>query len=174
MVYLHQPLHAPRLALAPQTCCPDSLNNFMSSKPTSTVACTSLPLASHLGLRHGKSIVIDGYNLSIPALVAAARHNAPIVLNASPEIRARIQRSRDVIVGKVEASQSVYGVSTGFGGSGKSFPRISFPRLDTHHRPTLQPILARPIHWPSELHFCNTSMQVSYPRPQMFSLLFLS
>ncbi|KAI0294410.1 phenylalanine ammonia-lyase [Russula brevipes] len=67
--------------------------------------------------KHGKSIAIDGHSLTIPALVAAARHNAQIVLNGSPEIRARIQNSRNVIVGKVETSQSVYGVSTGFGGS---------------------------------------------------------
>lgn len=67
--------------------------------------------------KRGKSIVIDGHSLSVPALVATARHSAPIVLNGSPEIRARIQKSRDVIVGKVETSQSVYGVSTGFGGS---------------------------------------------------------
>lgn len=67
--------------------------------------------------KRGKSIVIDGHSLSVPALVATARHNIPIVLNGSPEIRAQIQKSRDVIVGKVETSQSVYGVSTGFGGS---------------------------------------------------------
>ena len=75
--------------------------------------------------RHGNSIVIDGHSLSIPALVAVARHNAQIVLDDSPEIRAGIQKSRDVIVGKVETSQSVYGVSTGFGGSGMSFPPVS-------------------------------------------------
>jgi phenylalanine ammonia-lyase len=75
--------------------------------------------------RHGKAIVIDGHNLSIPALVAAARHNAQVVLNGSAEVKTRIQRSREVIVGKVEASKSVYGVSTGFGGSGKSFPLCS-------------------------------------------------
>jgi phenylalanine ammonia-lyase len=84
-------------------------------------------------LRHGKSIAIDGHSLTIPGLVAAARHNAQIVLNGSPEIRARIQNSRNVIVGKVETSQSVYGVSTGFGGSGKSFPRIFVSRLLTHY-----------------------------------------
>jgi phenylalanine ammonia-lyase len=67
--------------------------------------------------KHGEHIVIDGHSLSIPALVAVARHNAQIVLDDSPEIRAGIQKSRDVIVGKVETSQSVYGVSTGFGGS---------------------------------------------------------
>ncbi|KAH9956509.1 L-Aspartase-like protein [Russula dissimulans] len=67
--------------------------------------------------KHGKSIVIDGHSLSVSALVAVARHNTHILLNGSAEIRARIQKSRDVIVGKVETSQSVYGVSTGFGGS---------------------------------------------------------
>ncbi|KAF8504772.1 phenylalanine ammonia-lyase [Russula emetica] len=67
--------------------------------------------------KHGEPIIIDGHSLSIPAVVAVARHNAQIVLDDSPEIRAGIQKSRDVIVGKVETSQSVYGVSTGFGGS---------------------------------------------------------
>jgi len=67
--------------------------------------------------KHGNAVVVDGHSLSIPALVAVARHNAQIVLDDSPEIKAGIQKSRDVIVGKVEASQSVYGVSTGFGGS---------------------------------------------------------
>jgi len=80
-------------------------------------------------VRHGKSIIIDGHNLSVPALVAVARHDAHILLNGSAEIRARIQKSRDVIVGKVETSQSVYGVSTGFGGSGRSFPRMSISGL---------------------------------------------
>ncbi|KAI0302375.1 phenylalanine ammonia-lyase [Multifurca ochricompacta] len=66
-------------------------------------------------LRHGKTIVIDGHNLSIPALVAVARHNAQVILNSSTEIRARIQKSRDVIMSKIDSSKSVYGVSTGFG-----------------------------------------------------------
>jgi phenylalanine ammonia-lyase len=35
----------------------------------------------------------------------------------------------------VEASQSVYGVSTGFGGSGKSSPPVSSLRFVTHQRP---------------------------------------
>ncbi|KAI9508550.1 phenylalanine ammonia-lyase [Russula earlei] len=69
------------------------------------------------GYKHGKAVVIDGYNLSISALVAAARHNTHVLLNDSHDIRTRVQKSRDVIVGKVESSQSVYGVSTGFGGS---------------------------------------------------------
>ncbi|KAH9036145.1 phenylalanine ammonia-lyase [Lactarius pseudohatsudake] len=67
--------------------------------------------------KNGKAVVVDGHSLSVPALVATARHNAQVFLNGSTEIRSRIQASRDVIVGKVEASKSVYGVSTGFGGS---------------------------------------------------------
>jgi phenylalanine ammonia-lyase len=123
--------------------------------------------------RHGESIVIDGHSLSIPALVAVARHNAQIALNDSPEIMAGIQKSRDVIVGKVETSQSVYGVSTGFGGSGKSTPPVSLFRLVTHQRVSLKPIPVRPTLWLSEVHYCSTSMQVSCPRPRMSSLLSL-
>ncbi|KAH8994464.1 phenylalanine ammonia-lyase [Lactarius akahatsu] len=67
--------------------------------------------------KNGKAVIVDGHSLSVPALVATARHNAQVFLNGSTEIRSRIQTSRDVIVGKVEASKSVYGVSTGFGGS---------------------------------------------------------
>ncbi|KAH9006137.1 phenylalanine ammonia-lyase [Lactarius hatsudake] len=67
--------------------------------------------------RNGKAVIVDGHSLSVPALVATARHNAQVFLNGSTEIRSRIQTSRDVIVGKVETSKSVYGVSTGFGGS---------------------------------------------------------
>jgi phenylalanine ammonia-lyase len=69
--------------------------------------------------RNGKAVIVDGHSLSLPALVATSRHNAQVVLNGSTEIRARIQTSRDVITAKVETSKSVYGVSTGFGGSGK-------------------------------------------------------
>ncbi|KAI9441665.1 L-Aspartase-like protein [Lactarius indigo] len=67
--------------------------------------------------KNGKAVIVDGHSLSVPALVATARHNAQVFLNGSTEIRSRIQTSRDVIVGKVETSKSVYGVSTGFGGS---------------------------------------------------------
>jgi len=103
--------------------------------PTSILTCLLCHVASdHPIDRHGEPIVIDGHSLSIPALVAVARHNAKIVLDDSPEIRDGIQKSRDVIVGKVETSQSVYGVSTGFGGSGEPFPPVSLFRLVTHQR----------------------------------------
>lgn len=121
-------------------------------------------------LRRGKSIVIDGHSLSIPALVAAARHNAQIVLNGSPEIRARVQKSRDIIVGKVETSQSVYGVSTGFGGSGTCFihKQLSVACDSTSSKP----IHARPTPWLSGVHYYNTNMRVYCRRPRMSSLPF--
>ncbi|KAJ7089725.1 phenylalanine ammonia-lyase [Mycena belliarum] len=67
--------------------------------------------------RNGRVIEIDGNSLSIPAVVAAARCNAAVALKDSSSIRERIAKARSVIVGKVEANKSVYGVSTGFGGS---------------------------------------------------------
>ena len=81
--------------------------------------CVVLCLIVTTLFRNGKTVIIDGHSLSVPALVATARHNAQVNLNGSTEIRARIQTSRDVITAKVETSKSVYGVSTGFGGSGK-------------------------------------------------------
>ena len=146
----------------------------MNLNPTSILTCLLCHVASdHPIDRHGEPIVINGHSLSIPALVAVARHNAQIVLDDSPEIRAGIQKSRDVIVGKVETSQSVYGVSTGFGGSGESSPPVSLLRLVTHQRVCLKPTPVRPTHWLSEVHYCNINIQVFCHHPQMSSLLFL-
>jgi Aromatic amino acid lyase len=136
MVSLPLPLRTPSLGLAPQTCCQGSSNSFMNLSSTSILTCLLCHFASDQPIdRHGEHVVIDGHSLSIPALVAVARHNAQIVLDDSPEIRAGIQKSRDVIVGKVETSQSVYGVSTGFGGSGKSSPPgVLSPTCDSSAR----------------------------------------
>ncbi|KAF7351061.1 Phenylalanine ammonia-lyase [Mycena sanguinolenta] len=67
--------------------------------------------------KNGRVIEIDGYSLSIPAVTAAARYGAPVVLKDSPVIKERLDKSRAVIVDKIEGNKSVYGVSTGFGGS---------------------------------------------------------
>ncbi|SRR6266403_1833819 len=174
MVYLRLLLRTPGLDLAPQTCYRDFLNSSMNSSPTSILSCLLCDVASdHPIDRHGEPIVIDGHSLSIAALVAVARHNAQIVLDDSPGIRAGIQKSRDVIVGKVETSQSVYGVSTGFGGSGESSSPVSLLRLVTHQRVCLKPIPVRPTLWLSEMHYCSTNIQAFCPHPQMPSLLFL-
>jgi hypothetical protein len=72
--------------------------------------------------RSGNSILVDGYNLSIPAVAAAARSNAPVTLDESAGVRERLKQSRAVIVAKMDAGKSVYGVSTGYGGSGQCLP----------------------------------------------------
>ncbi|KAF9485975.1 phenylalanine ammonia-lyase [Pholiota conissans] len=67
--------------------------------------------------RHGKSVLLDGHNLSIAAVTAAARYQASVVLDDSPALKTKISKSRKAIADKVDAGLSVYGVSTGFGGS---------------------------------------------------------
>lgn len=67
--------------------------------------------------RHGKAVVVDGQTLSIPAVTAAARYHAPVALDRSSNIKAKMAASRQVITEKVDSGLSVYGVSTGFGGS---------------------------------------------------------
>lgn len=67
--------------------------------------------------KNGKSVIVDGHNLSIAAVTAAARYHASVSLDDSHAVKNRISKSRKVIVDKVDAGLSVYGVSTGFGGS---------------------------------------------------------
>ena len=68
--------------------------------------------------RDGKPITIDGHTLSIAAVTAAARFNAQVELTGSSTTRQNVEKSRAVIDGKIASGTSVYGVSTGFGGSG--------------------------------------------------------
>ncbi|KAJ7587017.1 L-Aspartase-like protein [Mycena floridula] len=70
--------------------------------------------------RNGDPVNVDGQNLSIAAVTAAARYNATIVLDKSELICARVLKSHSVIAKKVEQGTSIYGLSTGFGGSGET------------------------------------------------------
>ncbi|KAL0061735.1 hypothetical protein AAF712_011407 [Marasmius tenuissimus] len=68
--------------------------------------------------RSGKSpVIVDGSSLSVAAVAAAARHNANVELKDSSEIKSVVAKSRAVIAAKVDSGASVYGLSTGFGGS---------------------------------------------------------
>lgn len=62
-------------------------------------------------------MTIDGQTLSIAAVTAASRYHAHVQLDSSPSIKRRLSKSRKVVAEKVDAGTSVYGVSTGFGGS---------------------------------------------------------
>jgi phenylalanine ammonia-lyase len=70
-------------------------------------------------------VVINGHTLSIPAVTAVARHNAPVTLDESPAVKDRVLQSRNAITSKVEAGISIYGLTTGFGGSGSSFQNFN-------------------------------------------------
>ncbi|OSX61632.1 hypothetical protein POSPLADRAFT_1057403 [Postia placenta MAD-698-R-SB12] len=67
--------------------------------------------------KNGTPVLVDGKTLSIPAVTAAARYQASVTLDEAPAIKDQVARSRAVIVDKVSSETSVYGVSTGFGGS---------------------------------------------------------
>ncbi|KAJ4483808.1 L-Aspartase-like protein [Lentinula aciculospora] len=67
--------------------------------------------------RCGKIVTVDGKTLSIAAIVAASRHGTSVQLDQSPRIKERVDQSRKLIADKVDNGISVYGVSTGFGGS---------------------------------------------------------
>ena len=82
--------------------------------------------------RNGKSIVLDGQSLTVAGVVGAARYGASVALNQAPEVRERMAKSRNVLVGKVQASKSVYGISTGLGGSGACHVLVSRPRYLAH------------------------------------------
>nr|GAT60527.1 phenylalanine ammonium lyase [Mycena chlorophos] len=61
-------------------------------------------------------IQITGETLSISAVAAVARHSSvPVYL--SSDQKERVARSRSVIADKVDKGSSIYGLSTGFGGS---------------------------------------------------------
>ncbi|KAJ7244157.1 phenylalanine ammonia-lyase [Mycena haematopus] len=69
------------------------------------------------GYRSGKPVVLDGKTLSIAAVTAVSRYTASVQLDDSPVIKGHVQRGSDLIQKKVEGKSSIYGVSTGFGGS---------------------------------------------------------
>ena len=79
--------------------------------------------------RNGRTINVDGHTLSLAAVTAAARYNANVELSQSAQVKEGVEKSRAVIAEKVEQGTSVYGVSTGFGGSGQSMQTMIPPRI---------------------------------------------
>ncbi|KAF8799644.1 phenylalanine ammonia-lyase [Phlegmacium glaucopus] len=67
--------------------------------------------------KNGKPVIVDGQSLSIAAVTAVSRYHASVSLDESPALKANIVQSRKVMVDKVDAGVSVYGVSTGVSGS---------------------------------------------------------
>jgi hypothetical protein len=61
---------------------------------------------------------LNGQSLTVAGVVGVARYGTSVALDDAPKTRERMAKSRSVLVGKVQAAKSVYGVSTGLGGSG--------------------------------------------------------
>ncbi|KZV88968.1 phenylalanine ammonium lyase [Exidia glandulosa HHB12029] len=79
----------------------------------------SLFLDSENELEHfiSHQLVLDGKSLSVPGIVATSRYASTIALSQSPEIQELVAASRKVIDDRLATATSIYGVSTGFGGS---------------------------------------------------------
>ncbi|KAJ6631615.1 L-Aspartase-like protein [Mycena sp. CBHHK59/15] len=91
-----------------------------NNPPTKPVTLLANFLDSHRELesyRAGTPVVLDGQKLSIAAVTAASRYNSTVQLDGSPSVKNRVQKSSALIHKKVEEKSSIYGVSTGFGGS---------------------------------------------------------
>ncbi|XVH32960.1 histidine ammonia-lyase [Haloferacaceae archaeon DSL9] len=58
-------------------------------------------------------VVVDGASLSVEAVVAVARHDAPVSIAA--DAREAVRTARDRVRSVVEAGDPVYGINTGFG-----------------------------------------------------------
>lgn len=67
--------------------------------------------------QQGLPVVVDGQTLSIAAITAASRFGAKVILDESDHVKDRVAASRNVMANKVSSNTSVYGVTTGFGGS---------------------------------------------------------
>ncbi|KAF9228403.1 phenylalanine ammonia-lyase [Gyrodon lividus] len=104
------------------------------SKPSSLIAQYVADVHELDEYLSGKPITLTGSDLSLPQIVAIALyapapstshtttshplpHAPPLHLTSSRDLRSKHAASRHVISSKVQAGLSVYGVSTGFGGS---------------------------------------------------------
>jgi phenylalanine ammonia-lyase len=105
---------------------PGELSHVSSSDPSTadtTVWSTTL-LAKFIDAFHelekyknGEPVIIDGYTLSVPAVAAVARYGASVTLDCASTTREKIDQGRSIIDEKLNAGLSIYGLSTGFGGS---------------------------------------------------------
>ncbi|EIM82653.1 phenylalanine ammonia-lyase [Stereum hirsutum FP-91666 SS1] len=87
------------------------------------------------GYMEERPIAIDGQHLSIAAIVATARHLISVSLDDSPDVVNPVARSREIIDQSINDKKSVYGVSTGFGGSAdtrtSNFEALGYALLQT-------------------------------------------
>lgn len=91
------------------------LESHKYADPTFSIRSSYLRLSPFY--RNGKPVIVDGHTLSIPNVVAVARYGAHATLDTSPSTRERVDASQNAIDKKLADGLSVYGLSTGYGGS---------------------------------------------------------
>ena len=101
-------------------------------------------------------------------MTAASRYGATVVLDESPAVKAKIAKSRQALADKVDASLSVYGVSTGFGGSADTRtdqPLILGHALLEHQQSGVLPSSTKPLEvLPLQDPLATTSMPEAWVR----------
>ncbi|PPQ97378.1 hypothetical protein CVT26_006612 [Gymnopilus dilepis] len=96
---------------------------FNRSNPQPTLHSTPTLLSKFIEARKdlakykSQPVKVDGCSLTTSAVVAAARHSASVRLDDTQKIKEQVDKSRQVVVDKVASGASIYGLSTGFGGS---------------------------------------------------------
>jgi Aromatic amino acid lyase len=106
-------------------------------------------------------------------VTAAARYHADVELDDSTTTRERLAKSRKVISDKVESGTSVYGLSTGFGGSGGLPTSSHFTPLTYYDK---QLILGLTNHFFLVMLYFSTSILVFFlpiPSLSMFYLYWI-
>jgi len=64
----------------------------------------------------GSAVTLDGSSLTCADVDRVARLGIPVQLSTEPAVRERVDRARDMVAAAVAAGETVYGVTTGFGG----------------------------------------------------------
>ncbi|KAI7971149.1 hypothetical protein EIK77_002349 [Talaromyces pinophilus] len=68
-------------------------------------------------LESDKPVIIDGQSLTITGVVAAALYGKHVAVTDDPAILDRVQQSVNILDSELKNGHTVYGVTTGFGGS---------------------------------------------------------
>ena len=89
------------------------------------------------------SLSIDGHSFTISAISSVARSTDAVVsVDDSHDLRERMAKSRRVVDQALSNGTSIYGISTGFGGSGKLLSYLKHPTtlsLNAWHQRTRAP-----------------------------------
>jgi len=118
----------------------ESLKEANKKSPRSTNLLDTF-LGSHKSLHasqdDGGAVNLNGFDLTIPQVTAVARYHAHVKLDDTPSMRTRLAKSRAVVDTKLAKGTSIYGISTGYGGSAdtrtKQYDALGLSLLQHQH-----------------------------------------